>query len=589
MHYLRYRINFRFKIIIIFLVFLLISSFSVGFYSFYHARETVRQSQRESMAELVNLITMNIDIRISSLNRQMTQGATSLLVKNYVRDLPMQANESFREYYEAMLQAFGYVHAIYIIQGDRLYEPSNDTTQQLTAEQAKAFIEGATKYGESVHWEGALDPLGSEDLPIHVVRAYRGIFLEDNRVPDAVLVLELEPREFDGILLSNVTAFPRQYRMIVDRDNRLIDANKRMVDSLFNEIIARFDEGEQSFDINADGNNYYVQGQYDGLTGWRTFSIQDVASIFPSGTALIQTILVFTAISITLSSIVVIFTSLTITRPIKRLSDAMNDFRLGFFDTRLNPKGSDEMGQLMKSFNFMADEIDRLIKEVYIVEMAHQQAEIHALEAQINPHFLYNTLDTIKWALIEREAYDLSDIVTALGKMLRYSIDERQREVPLAREIESINDYLRIQLYRYETRLSYTIDIDEDLCGYHVPKQILQPLVENAIVHNIDNVSEVAIEITASVTDLLIIKIKDSGAGIGDEQLLNIQNSLMNHRTQGQHVGLYNVQRRISLQYGAPYGLTIDSRRGQGSVVTLRLPLISPAKRTTNGKGDYSS
>ena len=224
----------------------------------------------------------------------------------------------------------------------------------------------------------------------NVIRAVQGIRESPDGPLHAMLILELKAQEFDNLLFSNRASLSYQYRMIFDQNMQLIAANRRFDDETLDEIVKAFNGGERRFTVNTPHADFYVQGQYDGLTGWAVVSAQEVMSTFPSSQELIRLIIQFVIVSSLLVSVSVVTLSWTITRPVRSLSKAMKSFEQGDYSVRLNPKGSDEMGQLMQSFNYMADEIDLLINQVLGVTLA--EAEIMALETQINRIFFTTRL-----------------------------------------------------------------------------------------------------------------------------------------------------------------------------------------------------
>ena len=153
------------------------------------------------------------------------------------------------------------------------------------------------------------------------------------------------------------------------------------------------------------------------------------------------------------------------------------------------------MGRLMETFNYMVFKIDMLIKEVYQEKLAQKNAELEALQSQINPHFLYNTLDTINWMLLEKKEYEISGIVVSLGEMMKYAISRSSRTVALREEIRHVSNYLLIQKERMEDKLEYEIDIPHQYESVQVPRLILQPLVENAIINGIETGGKVSIRV----------------------------------------------------------------------------------------------
>ncbi|MCD9026120.1 sensor histidine kinase [Cohnella silvisoli] len=254
---------------------------------------------------------------------------------------------------------------------------------------------------------------------------------------------------------------------------------------------------------------------------------------------------------------------------------------------RLELKGYHEIVVMADKFNDMLDEIDQLTDEVVssktriiALGLIKKQAELAYLKQQVNPHFLYNILESMKGMASEVGAHDLRGIIVALGKMLRYSI-KGQDEVTLAEELEIANSYLMLQQFRFDDRFKTFISIPQKLLNYRVIKMILQPILENAITHGLENRIETgALWVTAEETPNgdVIIRVKDDGLGMTQERLSAICNELESEedffdtKKGREHLGILNVHNRLRTAYGPNYGLTITSMPGMGTEVILRLP-----------------
>ena len=223
----------------------------------------------------------------------------------------------------------------------------------------------------------------------------------------------------------------------------------------------------------------------------------------------------------------------------------------------------------------MVDKINTLIRQVYQEKIAQKNAEVQALQAQINPHFLYNTLDSVNWMLIDREEYDISDIIISLGSLMRYCIEDENAFVPLDREVEYVISYLKIQKNRLEDKLEYQVQVDNALREEKVPKLILQPMVENAITHGIEprrQKGKVSILIRDAGEEILVT-VEDDGIGMTPEQLNHLKEELPDLEKEGHTgIGLRNVDRRIRLHYGEQYRIRIESVYGEGTSIHLRIP-----------------
>ena len=197
------------------------------------------------------------------------------------------------------------------------------------------------------------------------------------------------------------------------------------------------------------------------------------------------------------------------------------------------------------------------------------------MESQFNPHFLYNTLDSVNWMLIDREEYDISDIIISLGSLMRYCIEDENAFVPLDREVEYVISYLKIQKNRLEDKLEYQVQVDDALREEKVPKLILQPMVENAITHGIEprrQKGKVSILIRDAGEEILFT-VEDDGIGMTPEQLNHLKEELPDLEKEGHTgIGLRNVDRRIRLHYGEQYRIRIESVYGEGTSIHLRIP-----------------
>ncbi len=278
-------------------------------------------------------------------------------------------------------------------------------------------------------------------------------------------------------------------------------------------------------------------------------------------------VLLFVAISVSF------FISNLATKRICILSGAMQDVRQGNLETSISLNGNDELSDLAEDFNVMVADIKKLMLKVYQQQKEERQRELQVLQSQINPHFLYNTLDTLQWKALEHGAHELSDLIVSLSSFFRISLSKGKEFITLEKELEHVKNYLVIQQFRYRDILEYNIDCDTELYKCSLPKILIQPLVENAIYHGIKpKLGSGAIRISVFEEDnILKIAVKDDGMGMDEKKLNQIKNNLDKHYT-GKNYGLYNVSRRIFLNFGENYGLDIESEENTGTTVTVRLP-----------------
>jgi two-component system sensor histidine kinase YesM len=261
-----------------------------------------------------------------------------------------------------------------------------------------------------------------------------------------------------------------------------------------------------------------------------------------------------------------------ITGPISTLSRKAQQFGSGDFTPTPVETHITELQTLDTGFNDMALRINALMEKQIEDQRSLHRAELELLQAQINPHFLYNTLDSIAILAESGRSEDVVDMVTSLSTFFRNSLSKGEDIISLAAECTQVTSYLEIQQIRYSDILRYRIDIPDTLLDCRVPKLILQPLVENALYHGIKNRRGMG---TITVTGEcdggdMVLRVSDNGAGMDAEQVRILQAGIYEDRHTG--LGLVNVHKRIRLYCGEPYGLFFESEAGKGSTVSIRLP-----------------
>lgn len=266
--------------------------------------------------------------------------------------------------------------------------------------------------------------------------------------------------------------------------------------------------------------------------------------------------------------------SKSMTRRVTLLASHMNVAQNGELQELPESELHDEIGQLIHSYNYMVQQQKMLMEEKYRLGESAKMAELRALQSQINPHFLYNTLDSINWMLIDRDELDISSVVVSLGKLMQYSMDTSSALVPLHMEYRNALDYLNIQKNRLEDRLLYELDLPSDLEDFLIPRLILQPLIENAIIHGIlpsGRSGRITVR-TRQEGSRLVLSVQDNGDGMEPMQLQQLRQLLSGSQESGS-IGMRNVARRLQLHFDGQCRFSVDSGPGQGTTVRLLLPM----------------
>jgi len=276
--------------------------------------------------------------------------------------------------------------------------------------------------------------------------------------------------------------------------------------------------------------------------------------------------------------------SSTVVKPIGKLLISMKALQKGDFTQQVPVRGKDELAQLGRGYNIMVQRIKELIDDVYQSKIRLREAELKTLQAQVNPHFLYNTLNTICWTAQKRGQHDLADMVYSLSQVFRLSLSDGRDLIPLRDELELVRNYLSIQQARFQPRFAFELDVPPSLFEVPVPKLSIQPLVENAVIHGIEPLGGNGFVQVRAYSDRsgVHLEVQDNGAGIPADKLAALLNALQSSgpkgrgpAPEGQRIGwaLLNIQERLSLKYGEKGCIEVQSVPRHGTRVIIHLPL----------------
>ncbi|CAM4125728.1 sensor histidine kinase [Paenibacillus alkaliterrae] len=307
-----------------------------------------------------------------------------------------------------------------------------------------------------------------------------------------------------------------------------------------------------------------------------------------SGTDYIgRTILLTTMVFMIIAYIFGIGFAASLVKPIKRLHEYIRRVEVGDFSGKVSVDSKDEIGLLSHGFNKMVERLSRLLEEIYFsklktteLNLRQKDTELKMLQAQINPHFLYNSLDTIRGMALQHDMDEISVMAASLARLLRYNVKEESPQVTVRQEVEIGEIYLRIQKYRFEEKLDYLIEIPDWALAQKIAKFTLQPLIENCIVHGLEprsGTTQIVVSAEKSPGNgTFTLLVTDTGPGIHPIKLGELIQKLDQRdgiELTGKHIGLMNVHRRIRYIHGEEYGLFVESQPGEGTTVGIRLPL----------------
>lgn len=455
---------------------------------------------------------------------------------------------------------------LYSIEGERIF-PFDDT--KLSKRLAAKWIKQADNDKGKAVWAGK-DPLNG-----HLSISVRRISLMDRwYTKGGYLVTRIYNSYFQVNDIHSDGEHP-EYMMLLDQRMEPITSNFR------GNLKGILEAGKQSVTI--AGTEYMVVKEQSGLTNW-TLVILVPMSLLVEGISTVRwSIFLSGAIGWIIFLISSYFLSNFITRPIHRLTNTMKEAKLDVLKQSPKILSSIELIELTHTYNQMAEKLNHLIQEVYEKELLRSRTELKALQAQINPHFLYNTLNAFYWTLEEREEEELAELVVAMSNLFRYTIGNAREDewVSIRDEIEHIERYLMLMKMRLGDQIIWEISVDPLHLDIPIPKLTIQPLVENAIVHGIQSQTQQGMitvkTMAAEMPGHIRIVVTDNGKGIDPSTLDRINQAVKHDGTSsfnGNGIALSNVNKRLQLYYedvGLP-DLTVESTLGAGTSVTIEIP-----------------
>ena len=388
---------------------------------------------------------------------------------------------------------------------------------------------------------------------------------------------------FSGIsnYINNVSIGQRGYCFLMDDDGNIIYHPQQQLlyaglKSEDTEALAALEDGAY-----ADDTVIYSIASV-GDSGWRAVGVSYVDELVNRNVNDMIRLTFWLAVVVLA---VAVLTSWLLSRlmgkPLRGLASAMESFEADADHFTYRPVGGTrEVQELSDSFEHMVLRIQELMTTVREEEINLRKTELKALQAQINPHFLYNTLDSIAWMCEQGRNADAVKMVHALARLFRISISRGHELIPIAKEIEHAESYLQIQMYRYKNQFTYTFDVDPDCLGYYCNKITLQPIIENSINHGLElMVEEGRIDVCVRQDgDDIVFSVQDNGVGMSEEQIKAIMQHGPTDRT---GIGIKNVNDRLKIYFGRNYGLHITSEPDVGTCVEIRMPKIR--------EGDYEA
>lgn len=395
-----------------------------------------------------------------------------------------------------------------------------------------------------------------------------------------LLTIDVAVEEFSNILDefkpskdSSIFIINKNSSVVVSPDYSLIGKDLSSLPYI-SEINKASNQDYSSLVENINHNNTLVTYKKINQFGWTIVSLSPLYGLYGELYSLKTFVIFIIALFMTIAMILALLLSENISYPIRKLIKSMYLVQNGNFDIMVDYKRNDEFGYLITTYNKMVNQIKELIDKLYVSEARKREAELKALQAQINPHFLYNTLNSINCLALRHNNEDISTMVTSLSEFYMHSLSKGKDIISLNDERKQLESYLSIQKIRFKDKLEYSILFPAELSNYYTVKLVLQPIVENAIIHGIEKTSyKGIIHVTAcKQNDMIVITIKDNGIGA---DIAELNTMLKNKSNSSKSYGIYNVNERLRQYFGNNFEIIFSNNAEAGITVTVIIPAIS--------------
>ncbi|MGG4146740.1 sensor histidine kinase [Paenibacillus algorifonticola] len=439
--------------------------------------------------------------------------------------------------------------------------------------QTSAWYKTMLELNGKVLWLGVHD--NDNDFRRNQVFSIARVINDTNHNNIGAIYLNLSTKVFTDIL-SKASLKTQSQIYVVDQRGRIVFPEQQSTKTLQSEGISLPDHIKESgLEIKKDGQTFLTFSYKIEEYGWKIIQMVPVEALTKDNKIIINVTAIVFLISFLFTGILWYLVSRNIVRPIKHLISTMKELRGSNLDVKVKVTSTDEIGLLSVTYNYMIQRINALFNQVVEEEKQKRNAEIKALQGQINPHFLYNTLNTIRWMAIIQKADGIKEVVDALGRLLKNTFRQPTSMITLGEEIVMIKDYIFIQQTRYRDKFQVNYEVEERFYAAECVKFILQPIVENAIFHGIEpkeGPGVITIKVYAE-DSVLQITVEDNGIGMSDEQISETMKFRHRNQESGNGIGVQNVHNRIQMIYGEKFGLHIESKPLYYTKVHITLPL----------------
>ncbi|WP_337102231.1 sensor histidine kinase [Paenibacillus sp. YIM B09110] len=572
------------KVFVAFIFALMIPTLIISISSYYISVNVLRNKVSSSYKETAMYIGNSIEKDLFQLEQLGDHLFTNSKNYSYLVNHYNSTNESFPDFtrmnqsvesYFNYVKISSYVSSITILgTNGKLYLYGSDTLQ-LGAEEIKQaeWYDQTIKLNGKINWIGVQELRTVTDSPRTVTSFSRVIKDADYKKTIGIAYVAVNNDVFAHSLKNASVQSNNQLFLVDNNGNIVVHPDAEQVNKPFADVNKLDGSTSGSYISTENDRQYLVAYQYMSRYGWWVVEKIPYSELIKDNKQIINATLFAFFISLILFTFIFFFVSSAIVKPLKGLTKAMKKAKNGNFEIRSTYTGEDEIGILSHNFNYMLDRIGILFDTVMEEQKMKRDAEYEALQAQINPHFLYNTLNTIRWMAIIKKEDSIKAVVDSLGRLLKNTTSKMEPYILVKEELSNLKDYVFIQMLRYKDKFDIIYDIKEDCLECRCIKFILQPIVENAIFHGIEpKEGRGTIWIHAEISEhQLVFTVKDDGVGISPQKFNDLLNG---DRKKFNGIGVKNIDDRIKLEYGQQYGIQIESVEHEFTIYKVVMPAI---------------
>lgn len=593
-------LSIQYKFIIFYFSIILVLALLFGTFSYYNSRRYIFNSANRANSDKVKQITTSIDYLRKDIYDVSTIICLTPSIQKFLRNSkllkhPAAFTTESQELIDYIIASKSYISLIiiYNAQGFPVYYKSSDMSsgaRNLNQLQEAAIYRKASSLNGKPLWlninnHNQVLIENNKSPKIAECRVIKDIYSMDNIGFIVICVNEGEiTRLFSDNISAgeNITIFNHR-RTVLSYGAQMYSNPERTLDLKKNE------SAEYGYFVKkVSGKDLLISFSSSALKDWTIFYSMPAVTLLREIHSIKSFSIIVVIVCILLTFPLTLLISSYLTAPIKRLLESMKKFQQGCFDEHVEIKYDDEIGKLGMGYNQMVANVKELINNVYVLQIKEREAELNALQAQINPHFLYNTLDTIYWKAEKQGQEELGEMVYSLSRLFRLSLNRGKEFTFVSSEKELIEHYLKLQKVRFKDKLNYQLLFDEDIMDFILPKLILQPFVENAILHGLESKKAGGLIVISGKREStnLHFSIEDNGKGMDEATLQRLLSPKTGNDLKGSEIrsgyAIKNVMERLAIYFNNHYILNILSQVEIGT----RIEITIPAQKFTDIQGE---